>query len=302
MTPQYAIETQDLTRRFGTRTVVDKLSLRVREGGIYGFLGLNGAGKTTTIRLLLGLIRPDAGSVQLFGRAFERQLLGRIGSLVETPSLYPHLTGRENLEVTRRQIGTPRSGIDRVLAIVRLTSDADRLLGEYSLGMKQRLGLALALLHSPDLLILDEPTNGLDPAGIHEVRDLLRRMPAEHGVTVFLSSHLLSEVEQIAESVAIIHEGQTVFQGPLRDLRERQHPRLRVGVREMGQAVDLLRASGFDAHSAEPNFLVVRGSSLDASHINRLLLEHGRAVFHLALEQDSLEEIFLSLTNGRARC
>jgi ABC-2 type transport system ATP-binding protein len=215
----YAIETEALTRAFGARAAVEQLNLLVPNGGIYGFLGPNGAGKTTTIRMLLGLIRPDSGKVRLFGKHFEFSMLNRVGSLVEAPSLYPHLTGRENLEVTRRLVGAARADIDRVLAIVRLARDADRLVREYSLGMRQRLGLALALLNSPELLILDEPTNGLDPAGIHEMRDLLRRMPAEHGVTVFLSSHLLSEVEQIAGSVGIIREGRMLFQGSLAELR-----------------------------------------------------------------------------------
>jgi ABC-2 type transport system ATP-binding protein len=220
--PNYAIETEALTRAFGTRTAVEQLNLLVPAGGIYGFLGPNGAGKTTTIRMLLGLIRPDSGTVRVFGNQFERSVLNRVGSLVETPSLYPHLTGRENLEVTRRLIGAAHDNVGRVLAIVRLTRDADRLVREYSLGSKQRLGLALALLNSPELLILDEPTNGLDPAGIHEMRELLRRMPVEHGVTVFLSSHLLSEVEQIAGSVGIIGDGRMLFQGSLAELRDLQ--------------------------------------------------------------------------------
>ncbi|HEY2464749.1 MAG TPA: ABC transporter ATP-binding protein [Steroidobacteraceae bacterium] len=293
---RYAIETHGLTRRFGARTVLQPTNLVVPEGGIYGFLGPNGAGKTTTIRLLLGLIRPDAGSIQILGEPFEHGLLGRIGSLVEMPSLYAHLTGRENLEVTRRQIGARRASIDRVLGIVGLLGDARRLVREYSLGMKQRLGLALALLNSPDLLILDEPTNGLDPAGIHEMRDLLRRMPSEHGVTVFLSSHLLGEVEQIADFVGIIREGRIVFQGPLALLREGQSSRLIVGVHEREQALQFLKAHGFDAQSDGPAFIRVVGHELDANAINGLLVESGYKVFHVSLEQASLEGIFLSLT------
>ena len=263
-----------------------------------GIAKVKGAGKTTTIRLLLGLIRPDAGSVYVFGRRFNQNLLRRIGSLVEMPSLYPHLTGRENLEVTRRQIGAPRASIERALTIVRLLGDADKLLRQYSLGMKQRLGLALALLNSPELLILDEPTNGLDPAGIHEMRDLLRRMPHEHGVTVFLSSHLLSEVEQIAEFVGIIHKGQIVFQGALTELRDRQSSWLKFGVHRIEAAVEFLRASGIDASSGATGSVRVDGEARDANRINRLLIENGHEVFHVSLQQDSLEDIFLSLTDG----
>lgn len=295
------IETAGLTRHFGKRTVVDRFNLHVERGGIYGFLGPNGSGKTTTIRLLLGLIRPDAGEVQVFGTPFCQNLLGRIGSLVEAPSLYSHLTGRENLEVTRRQIDAPRSAIDRSLSIVRLSSDAHRLVREYSLGMKQRLGLALALLNSPELLVLDEPTNGLDPAGIHEMRDLLRRMPDDHNVTVFLSSHLLSEVEQIAESVGILHKGKLVFQGSLSELRERQNSHVLIGVRGTAAALEVLRASGFKSQPANEGLIRVAAQEHDADKVNQLLVENGHHVFHVSFRQDSLEEIFLSLTGASTR-
>lgn len=297
----YAIETLDIARRFGELTALQQVSLRVPESGVYGFLGLNGAGKTTTIRILLGLIKADAGSIELFGKPFSRDVLRRVGSLVEMPSLYPHLTGRENLEVTRRQIAAPRSGVDHVLSVVRLTNDADRLVRQYSLGMKQRLGLALALLNSPSLLILDEPTNGLDPAGIHEIRDLLRRMPREHGVTVFLSSHLLSEVEQIAGFVGIIHEGKIVFQGSLAELRERHHQQLRVSVHGADKAMELLRASGLDAHMDGSDSIVIRGMAVDASRIVHTLVQAGHDIFRVSLQQDSLEDIFLSFIGGGAQ-
>jgi len=219
---EYLIETRGLSRRFGAQVAVDDLNLLVPAAGVYGFLGPNGAGKTTAIRMLLGLIRPDAGEVCLFGqplRSNHRALMSRVGALVEAPSLYPHLTGRENLEVTRRLLGSPPKLIDVALDTIRLMRDADRRVREYSLGMRQRLGLALALLNKPQLLILDEPTNGLDPAGIHEMRDLIRRLPDEFGVTVFLSSHLLSEVEQIASHIGIIHESKLLFQGTLAELQ-----------------------------------------------------------------------------------
>jgi ABC-type multidrug transport system ATPase subunit len=182
------------------------LSLRVPPQSVYGFLGPNGAGKSTTIRMVLGLQRPNRGTISLFGRPLAREriaLLRRIGSLVESPSLYLHLTGRENLEVHRRLLGSPARAIDEALEAVELSPVASRLVRNYSSGMKQRLGLAQALLGNPELLLLDEPTNGLDPAGIHEVRMLIRDLPRRRGVTVFLSSHLLAEVEQIATHLAI---------------------------------------------------------------------------------------------------
>ena len=198
--------------------------------------------------MLLGLIRPNAGEVHLFGQPLlaNRYLLMRhVGALVETPSLYPHLTGRENLEVTRRLLGAPRELIDLALETVRLTKDAHRRVREYSLGMRQRLGLALALLNKPKLLILDEPTNGLDPAGIHEMRDLIRHLPGESGMTVFLSSHLLSEVEQIASHIGIIHEGRLLFQGTLAELQAKQQTELTVGVKQLDQAIECLERAGW---------------------------------------------------------
>src|SRR5215208_346254 len=225
------IETRGLTRRFGTQLAVNNLNLSVPAGGVYGFLGPNGAGKTTAIRILLGLIRPNTGEVRLFGQPLTRNhqsLMRRVGALVEAPSLYPHLTGRENLEVTRRLLGSARNLIELALATVKLTKDADRRVREYSLGMRQRLGLALALLGDPDLLILDEPTNGLDPAGIHEMRDLIRRLPAEHEITVFLSSHLLSEVEQMATDIGIIQKGNLLFEGTLENLQAEMQEHLEI--------------------------------------------------------------------------
>lgn len=243
----HAIETKNLTRRFEQITAVNNLSIQVPRESVYGFLGSNGAGKTTTIRILLGLIRLDSGQVRLFGTPSDvRQvsLLRRAGSLIESPSLYMHLTGRENLEVTRRLLAAPRTAIDRVLTVVRLERDAGRLVRAYSHGMKQRLGLALAMLNEPELLILDEPTNGLDPAGIHEMRDLLRRLPKEHGMTIFLSSHLLSEVEQIATHIGIVNGGRLLFQGTLDELQARQHEYLTVEADCAEDALTVLSGAG----------------------------------------------------------
>jgi lantibiotic transport system ATP-binding protein len=301
---EYLIETRGLTRRFGSRIAVNELDLSVPAAGVYGFLGPNGAGKTTAIRMLLGLIRPNAGEVRLFGvpvAGNRASLMQRVGALVESPSLYPHLTGRENLEVTRRLLGAARNLIDLSLDTVKLTKDADRRVREYSLGMRQRLGLALALLNKPELLILDEPTNGLDPAGIHEMRDLIRRLPDEFGVTVFLSSHLLSEVEQIAAHIGIIHEGKLLFQGPLTELQTKQQTQLIVGVKQIEVAVDCLTKAGWNVHRSVDGMLSVAAkTSDDAIRINHLLVEHRLDVFHIALAQPSLEDIFLTLTTKQS--
>src|SRR6185436_14419532 len=289
------IETRGLTRRFGNQLAVNNLNLSVPAAGVYGFLGPNGAGKTTAIRMLLGLIRPNAGEVRLFGQPLlpnRASLMRHVGALVEMPSLYPHLTGRENLEVTRRLLGAPRELIDLALETVRLTKDANRRVREYSLGMRQRTGLALALLNKPDLLILDEPTNGLDPAGIHEMRDLIRRLPGESGITVFLSSHLLSEVEQIASHIGIIHEGRLLFQGSLAELQSKQRIQLNVGVKQAAAAIDCLTKAGWEVHQVDGMLRIAARTSDDAVAINTLLVEHRIDVFHLALAQASLEEIF----------
>jgi ABC-type multidrug transport system ATPase subunit len=299
-----AIETCGLTRRFGTQLAVNEVNLAVPEASIYGFLGPNGAGKTTTIRMLLGLIRPNAGEVKLFGEAFAENrlsLLRRVGALVETPSLYSHLTGRENLEVTRRLIGAERKLIDRALEIVRLTADAHRRVREYSLGMRQRLSLALALLNNPDLLILDEPANGLDPAGIHEMRDLIRRLASEFGITIFLSSHLLSEVEQVANHIGIIHQGKLLFQGTLTDLQAERHEHLNVGVSQPEQAASCLISAGWKVTRREDGLLSIAAATREAAaSINSLLVNQRLEVFHLAQSQASLEDIFLNLTNNSA--
>src|SRR5258707_10570276 len=241
------IRIEEVWKTYGAWLAVCGLSLSVPPQSVYGFLGPNGAGKSTTIRMVLGLQRPDRGMISLFGRplAAERiALLRRIGSLVESPSLYLHLTGRENLEVHRRLLGLPKLAIDEALETVDLLPVAARLVRNYSSGMKQRLGIAQALLGNPDLLLLDEPTNRLDPAGIHEVRTLVRDLPKRRGVTVFLSSHLLAEVEQVATHLAIISEGQLKFQGTREELQTRSRPMLVVEVDQPQRAHSLLTGIG----------------------------------------------------------
>ena len=295
------IATSDLTRRFGPLTAVDHLDLQVPRNSVYGFLGPNGAGKTTTIRLLLGLIRPDAGEVRLFGEPLNRNrlvTLRRVGALVESPSLYPNLTGRENLELTRRLTGGDRNKIEEVLLTVQLWEAADRRVRDYSNGMRQRLGLALALLNEPDLLILDEPTNGLDPSGIQEMRELLSRLPAEYDVTVFLSSHLLAEVEQVATHIGIIQEGRLRFQGTQEALHAEMEEQVVLGVDQPELAKRLLEQAGWTAHSNGGHRVTVAANGRsDAAMISSHLVREGVNLFHLSLEQPTLEDIFMTLTN-----
>ena len=297
-----AIATHKLTRRFGSQIAVDHISLNVPTGTVYGFLGPNGAGKSTTIRMLLGLLRPNEGHVHLLGRPLiehREALLREVGALVEAPSVYPHLSARENLRVTCfLRGGVPTSAVDRVLDIVNLRNAADRRVGTYSMGMKQRLGLALALLHEPKLLILDEPTNGLDPAGIHEMRTLLRDFPERAGVTVFVSSHLLSEIELMASHVGIIHEGELVFQGATSKLKARQQPRVALGTNQPDEAQRLLADAALDVEVEEGGHLVVHpGDESTATRCVALLVRAGFDVHHVNVRASSLEDTFLSLTS-----
>ena len=218
------VKTNGLTKRYGSLFSVSSLNMRVSEGRIYGFLGPNGAGKSTTLKMLLGLIRPTAGEIDIFGKCFNQnnriEILRGIGSLIESPSYYGHLSATENLKILQTLLDVPKKNIDEVLRIVRLDRQQNKKVSAYSLGMKQRLGLAGALLSFPKLLILDEPTNGLDPAGIQEMRQLICTLPKQYGMTVIVSSHLLSEIDQIAEDIGIIANGRMMYQGPLELLHE----------------------------------------------------------------------------------
>ena len=295
-----AIRTQHLSRRFPGGHGVHDLDLNVPAGAIYGFLGPNGAGKTTTIRLLLDLLRPDAGVIELFGQALgrqNRQALALVGALVESPSLYGHLSGRENLEITRRLIDAPRARIDEALDRVDLRADADRRVRDYSLGMRQRLAIALALLGRPKLLILDEPGNGLDPAGILDLRHLLRTLSIEEGLAVFVSSHQLSEVEQIASHVGVLQAGRLRFEGRLEDLRGRVQPRLLLACDPLQRALELLVAAGEQATLQEDGLIAVHLDRRSEAQVNQWLVGHGIAVSHLARANVSLESLFFDLTD-----
>ena len=221
------VKTYGLTKRYGDVLSVSNLSMSVKEGRIYGFLGPNGAGKSTTLKMLLDLARPTAGAIDIFGRRLSgrtrNEILKDIGSLIESPSFYGHLTGEENLRILQTVLDVPRENIEKVLSIVRLDKQRGKKVSAYSLGMKQRLGLAGALLSMPKLLILDEPTNGLDPAGIQEIRELIHSLPEKYGMTVIVSSHLLPEIDRLADDVGIIANGKMMYQGPLNSLHEMDH-------------------------------------------------------------------------------
>lgn len=304
MPESLAIETCDLTYLFGSIAAVEDLNLQVPTGTICGFLGPNGAGKTTTIRLILGLLKPSRGSILINGQCIagaHPEQRSRSGTLIESPSLYPNLTGRENLEVFKRLLDISPQAVAEVLQLVRLTEDSDRLVRTYSLGMRQRLGLAIALLGSPKLIVLDEPANGLDPAGVHDLRSLLRTLVRERGATVFLSSHLLAEVEQIADRIAILDKGHLLFQGTLGEFRAQRSGVLTLRVDLPDDAVLVLRKDGWNVDErsdGELCVLVANGS--DAAAINALLGRHGVGVHHLAQEHASLETLFLSAT-GQSR-
>jgi ABC-type multidrug transport system ATPase subunit len=292
----FVIDTHALTRRYGEAIVaVDALDLRVRRGEVYGFLGPNGAGKTTTLRMLLGLVRPTSGSATVLGEPPGAPAgLSRIGAMVEAPAFYPYLSGRDNLRVLARHAGVPEHRVAAVLAQVDLGARAGDRATTYSMGMKQRLGVAAALLKDPELLILDEPTNGLDPAGMAEMRDFIRSL-AQGGRTVLLSSHLMGEVEQMSDRVGVIREGALVAEGTVDELRGRSG--LRVRAEPLAQAIELVGGlPGVGAIRTVDGAIDVTADSAEASAINRVLVEAGIAVSELSPRRASLEDVFLELT------
>ncbi|WP_259404432.1 ABC transporter ATP-binding protein [Hymenobacter sp. HSC-4F20] len=300
------LATHGIHFNFGKRPILHDVNLHVEAGSIYGFLGPNGAGKSTTMRLLLGLLRPASGSVHLFGHNLARHrvaLLNRVGALIENPSLYDHLTGRENVEATRKLRGVAAHRTAEVLALVGLTDNAHRPAREYSLGMRQRLGLAIALLSDPDLLLLDEPTNGLDPNGIIEMRELLRRLRQEHGKTIVVSSHLINEIEKVATHVGVIQQGRLVFQGSLPDLQRLQTGRARL-VLETEHADScrnlLPRLLGGATVLAPGTLWLPWVSREHTAELAAALTAAGQPLYGLRLEQPSLEDTFLHLTEAHA--
>ncbi|HKF23867.1 MAG TPA: ABC transporter ATP-binding protein [Candidatus Angelobacter sp.] len=295
------IQVEDVWKSYGATAAVCGLNLSVPALSVYGFLGPNGAGKSTTIRMVLGLQRPDRGAISLFGSPLQDERIAnlrRIGSLVESPSLYLHLTGRENLEVHRRYLDVSKRCIEDALATVDLTSVGDRLVRHYSSGMKQRLGVAQALLGDPELLVLDEPTNGLDPAGIHEVRTLIRSLPDRRGVTVFLSSHLLAEVEQVATHLAIISQGRLMFEGTREGLRRRSQQLIVVEVDQPERAHALLSGLCGPVAREGGKLRITADDDCEPARINSMLVKEGIAVSRLTVQHPTLEEFFLELTSS----
>lgn len=300
--PPLAIESHDLSKRYGPHIAVDGVALAVPEGAVYGFLGPNGAGKTTTIRMLLGLVRPSGGAVAIFGHNIvrDRMAAARLtGALLEARATYDHLSGRTNLDMTRRALKLPAGEIDRVLALVRLAGAADQKVGHYSLGMRQRLGLARALLGRPRLLILDEPLNGLDPEGIADMRQTIRALPDTAGLTVFLSSHMLSEVEQVATHVGLMRAGRLVAQGPLPEFRDLAAPDLLLRTSDPDEAAALLARHSRRFEAASDGLrLVGSGGDREAAQVVRLMAEANIDVFEVASRRADLEQVYARFAAG----
>jgi ABC-2 type transport system ATP-binding protein len=303
------IETENLGKCYGKVRAVENLSLRVAEGEIYAFLGLNGAGKTTTIRMLLGMIKPTSGSATVLNTRVQpgsREPWAQVGYLVETPHAYPELTVRENLEVARRlHPNTDEKAIDQILERLELGAYAGRRSGTLSLGNVQRLGLAKALLHKPKLLLLDEPANGLDPAGIVEIRELLRQLTREEGVTVFMSSHILAEVSRLAKRIGVIHEGRLIQEMDVDELERNRIRRLLVQTRVPEAAAEALRAAGHTVEMGTDHVMVLKDpAALERpEEVAALLVEAKNPPTQLLVEQEDLEQYFLRLVgmNGDSK-
>ncbi len=298
----YSIEAVGLSYQFpnGDRAL-DQVNLRVREGSIYGFLGPNGAGKTTTLRLLLGLLKKQKGEIQMLGKSFDEhriEILQNIGSLIESPSMYSHLTAVENLTVWQKIYQCPKSRIPEVLQLVGLADTGRKKAGQFSLGMKQRLGIAAALLHNPTLLVLDEPTNGLDPGGIIEMRELLRTLNKNEGITIVISSHLLPEIEKLVTDIGIINKGKMLFEGPLHELMRRQQEAsyLAFETNNNTAALQLIQSHHVEARLQDEKIILPHLPKPAIARLNQTLVQHDIEVYSIATVQNDLESIFINLT------
>lgn len=299
---QAIIQTKGLTKVYGGMMRVRDVDLQVREGEIYGFLGPNGAGKSTTMKMILGLVKPSDGQVEVLGLPFtERnriEILRSVGSLIESPAYYGHLTGRENMRVLQRLLNLPEQNIREAVRIVRMEGQMDKKVRAYSLGMKQRLGIAMAIARFPKLLMLDEPTNGLDPAGIEEIRELIRRLPQEYGMTVMISSHLLSEIDRMATAVGIIQHGELIFQDSMETLRQMRRPVTRIRTSDDALAARKLSVMGA-AHGADG--LSLEGATDEQAALAvKKMVEADVDVYCVEQRMRSLEEVFLEMTGKEA--
>ncbi|AFA46884.1 ABC transporter ATP-binding protein [Acetobacterium woodii] len=296
----HIIETKGLSKKYGNVLRVKDVDLMVPEGAIYGFLGPNGAGKSTTLKMILGLAKPTAGEIKVFGKKVtgknRLENLKAVGSLIESPSYYGHLTGAENLQIFQTLRGVPKKNIDEVLKIVRLDKQKDKKVNQYSLGMKQRLGFASALLGYPKLLILDEPTNGLDPAGIQEMRELIQLLPKKFGMTIVVSSHLLSEIDQLATQVGIIREGELVYQDSLTQLHQYSRKHLAVRTTNNDRAQLFLSQNRIAWETQEDYLIIPQLKDQAMAELSKALIENDVGMVRIEERKKSLEDIFLELT------
>lgn len=297
-----AIKLNDLSKQFKENKALSQLNLTIESGQVFGFLGENGAGKTTTIKLILGLIKADGGSIELFGQNLNKhrtRLMGRIGSLIESPSYYPHLSGLDNLRILAKLRAIDPKFMAQALKTVNLLDAAHKTVKTYSHGMKQRLGIAMAILGEPDLVILDEPTNGLDPSGIRDIRQLILSLPKRFGTTVFVSSHLLSEMEQMVDRVGILKKGRLLFNGPLTELRAKASPYILVKTKQIAQAAEVLGRYKLETFPHLGNLHIQAGSD-EIQNINQTLVSSHVAVLEIREVVPSLEDLYFELTSGTA--
>lgn len=302
MDKQYVIKTTGLSYHYAKEVkTLSHIDLRVEQGSIYGFLGPNGSGKTTTLSLLLGLLKKQQGDIEIFGQHLQSNrttILKKIGSLIESPSLYAHLTAKENLEVYRAVYGVTKERIDEVLAIVGLKDTGRKTVKRFSLGMKQRLSIALALLPKPELLVLDEPSNGLDPAGIIELRHLIKKLNKDHGMTILISSHLLSEIEKMVSHVGIIYKGGMLFQGPLKELHHLQKKGARLLVKTSDNHAACALLQEYSPEWDDETLAIPFQSIEQVAAINRQLTKHELDVYLLHPKENDLEKLFIDLTSS----
>ena len=292
------VATDNLSKEYDGVYRVQELDIRIKEGDIYGFLGPNGAGKSTTMKMLLGLVKPTSGTIEIMGKPFNeknlRDILASVGSLIESPSYYGHLTGRENMEIIRRLLDLPKKNIEEAVHIVRMENQMEKKVKNYSLGMKQRLGIAMALARFPKLLILDEPTNGLDPAGIEEMRELIKRLPKQYGMTVMISSHILSEIDQMATVVGIINQGCLIFQERMSVLDMQREPQIILRTSDNNHAFQLLKKA--NPQRTTDGLQIGALTDEQTGAVVQCLCSNGISVYRVEEHRESLEDIFLNLT------